>query len=217
MSTNAKRALVVAGVLVGAWLLWGYGVPFTIDLVGRGKRLTWTELDDNLSIDEDPADLAQLAAAELGRGVDVDAYAAARMVRSEEPSANDETKRALVHVAINDANRKGVSLLRILTLSSNASRDGLFGKQTSRRYSTRSDPYERDLLIAEQAIAEHQRGTDPTRGAWHFYHKQPTNLFGVASFDTVVTNWGKEGAYPFELPDTAIGLVFFGPDGERDA
>lgn len=215
MTTNGKRALVVAGVLVGAWLLLGYAVPFTIDLVGRGKRLTYTELDDNLSIDEDPQDLAELAGAELGRAVDVGAYAAARMVRSEEPNASDNTKRYLVHVALNDAARKGVSLLRILTLSSNSSRDGLFGKQTSRRYSTRSDPYERDLLIAEEAIAEHQRGNDPTRGAWHFYHKQLTNIFGVASFDTVVENWGKEGAYPFELPDTAIGLVFFGPDGER--
>jgi len=213
-----KRAAIIAGALLGAALLWGYGVPFAIDFVGRGRRLTRSELDDNLSIPDAPEDLAAAASEVLGRNVDVADYGLARMLRSEEPDANDATKAYLVHVAMNDAERKtGGDVLRVLTLSSVASRSGKFGKQTSRRYSTRSDPYQRDLLIAEAARAEWLGGGDRTEGARKFYHQQLTEIAGVASLDKVKASWATEGLYPFKLPDTPIGLLFFGPNGERDA
>jgi hypothetical protein len=218
MTPGGKRALLIGGALLGAALLWGYGVPFAIDFVGRGRRLTRTELDDNLSIADTPEELAAEASATLGRYVDATDLGLARMVRSEEGDANDATKAYLVHVAMNDAQRKtGGDVLRVLTLSSVASRSGKFGKQTSRRYSTRSDPYERDLLIAEAARAEWLSGGDRTDGARKFYHKQLTEIVGVASFDKVKETWAPEGLYPFTLPDTPVGLVFFGPNGERDA
>ncbi|HYD01796.1 MAG TPA: hypothetical protein VEB22_11270 [Phycisphaerales bacterium] len=197
-----KIALWSGAALLG----YVWGVPAVIDFVGRGRRLTETELDDNLSIPESPEELAERASAVVGRYVDPVAYGLARMVRSEEPNANDTTKTYLVHVARNDASRSfGGDILRALTFSSVASRNGLFGKQTSRRYSTRSDPYERDLVIAEAALEM----SDTTNGARKFYHKQLTEIAGVRSFDEIVERWGREGLEPFDLPGTPIGLVFF--------
>lgn len=207
-----RRAAWIAGALAVAWFLWGWGVPFVVDFAGRGRRLTHTTINDNLSVDEPPQALAAAAAELLGRPVDVDAYAAARMVRSEEGDASDLTKALLVHVAMNDAQRKtGGDLLRVLTLSSVASRNGKFGKQTSRRYSTRSDPYERDLLIAEEAIGEWRSGLDRSGGAVKFYHRQPLEIVGVASYEDIVASWGREGLQPFEIDGAPIGLVFFRP------
>lgn len=212
----ALAILLLALVATGG----AYVVPAVIDLVGRGRKLSETRLvddgydPDGYTIEDDPDKLTYDAAEIMGRPVTKDAYAAARMVRSEEPDANDETKRYLVHVAINDARRKGWTLFQILTFSTVAARSGYFGKQTSRRYSTRNDPYERDLLLAEEAIAGHD-AADPTAGAWHFYHKQLSELVGVASYERVVANWGKEGAYPFRLPGAPSRLYFFGPAGDR--
>jgi hypothetical protein len=213
-----KKIIVIVALLLAITAGGIYGVPIVIDLVGRGVKLSETNViegpddPDDLTIEDDPDKLTYDAGEILGRPVTKDAYSAARMVRSEEPDANDFTKECLVHVAINDARRKGVSLFRILTLSSNPARTGYYGKQTSRRYSTRSDPYERDLQLAEKAIAEHG-AHDPTAGAWKFYHKQLRDLVNVASYETVVEDWGREGARPFTIDGTAARLVFFNSTG----
>jgi len=217
-----KKILAVVFLLVAITAGGAYVVPAVVDLLGRGRKLSETRLvdgdadPDDKTVEDDPDKLTYDAAEIMGRPVTKDAFAASRMVRSEEPDANDDTKRYLVHVAINDARRKGWSLFQILTYSTVGSRSGYFGKQTSRRYSTRDDSYERDLLLAEQAIAEHD-AADPTAGAWHFYHKQLAEVVGIRNFDDVVDSWAKEGAYPFELPGAPSRLVFFGPSGERSA
>lgn len=200
-----RRALLWGAA---AYLGYTWGVPAVIDLAGRGRRLTETELDDDGSIPVPPDELARRASEVLGRPVDAGALGAARMVRSEEPTASDETKTYLVHVLRNDAARLGKSILDTLTFSSVARRRGLFGKQTSRRYSTRLDPYERDLLIAEAALSSE----DQTNGARKFYHKQLAEVVGVRSFDAIVAAWGQEGLRPFNLPGAPDRLFFFGPE-----
>jgi hypothetical protein len=220
-----KKALAILFFVLAITAGGAYVVPKVIDLIGRGRRLSDTSpvnrdlgsADDPLLVEDDPDKLINDAAEILGRPVSRDAFAASRMVRSEESDANDDTKRYLVHVALNDAARKGWSLFDILTYSTLATRNGYFGRQKSRRYSTVNDSYERDLVLAEEAIDEHARGVDPTAGAWHFYHKQLAEVVGIASYQTVVDNWGKEGAYPFSLPGAPSRLVFFGPSGDRNA
>ena len=219
-----KKALAILFFLIAITAGGAYLVPKVIDLVGRGRRLSDTspvnpdlgDADDPLLIEDDPDKLVNDAGEILGRSVSRDALAASRMIRSEEGDANDDTKKYLVHVALNDAARKGWSLFQILTYSKVATRNGYFGRQKSRRYATVEDSYERDLVLAEEAIAAHQSGDDPTAGAWHFYHKQLADIVGIASYGTVVDDWGKEGAYPFTLPGAPSRLVFFGPSGDRN-
>jgi hypothetical protein len=221
-----KKLLAILFLVIAITAGGAYVVPKVIDLVGRGRRLSDTspvnpdlgDADDPLLVEDDPDKLVNDAAEILGRPVDRDALAASRMVRSEEGDANDATKRYLVHVALNDAARKGWTLFQVLTYSTKPTRNGYFGRQKSRRYSTVEDSYERDLVLAEEAIADHYAGNDPTAGAWHFYHKQLTEVIGIASYQTVVDNWGKEGAYPMPtLPGSPSRLVFFGPTGDRSA
>lgn len=226
-----RRTLYMAGAGLAAgfaaWWFAAYAVPIVIDLIGRGRRLSYTKLvdgpddPDDKTVEDDPDKLTFDAWEILGRPMPAhvseleaarDALAASRMVRSEEPDANDQTKQYLVHVAINDARRKGLSLFEVLTLSSVGSRRGYFGKQTSRRYSTRDDSYERDLLLAESAIATHDMG-DPTGGATKFYHEQLLPVPGVASLEEVTADWGSEGLRPYRLPSAPARLWFFGREG----
>jgi hypothetical protein len=226
-----RRTLYIAGAGLAAglaaWWLGAYAVPIVFDLLGRGRRLSHTKLvdgpddPDDKTIEEDPDKLTYDAWWILGRPAPEtlselhaarDALAASRMVRSEEPEANDQTKQYLVHVAINDARRKGLSLFEVLTISSVSGRRGFFGKQTTRRYSTREDSYERDLLLAESAIATHDMG-DPTGGATKFYHEQILPVAGVASLARVTEEWGQEGLRPYRLPGAPARLWFFGREG----
>jgi len=220
-----KKILAIVFLAIAIFAGGAVVVPAVIDLVGRGRRLSQTSPvnpdlgsdDDPLLIEDDPDKLVNDAAEILGRSVSKDAFAASRMVRSEEGSANDDTKKFLVHVALNDAARKGWSLFDLITYSTVATRNGYFGRQRSRRYSSVEDSYERDLVLAEAAIADHAAGVDPTAGAWHFYHKQLSEVVGIASYQDVVDSWAKEGAYPFTLDGAPSRLVFFGPSGDRSA
>jgi hypothetical protein len=211
-----KRWLLVTVVVVFLVLFhWGYlgnfsGAPVVsavFDLIDRGLRLTKTTLDDDGNVPDDPHALAQAAAAVAGVAVSDDAYAAARMVRSEQPHDSDGIKALLVHTAINDAAAHGWTLLKALTVSSVASRSGKFGHQTSRRYSTADDPYGADLQVALQAIADHAAGNDPTGGAQKFVNKWAFKK--PESYDVTAASWGKEGFTPVTISPAPNHLVFF--------
>lgn len=184
-----------------------YVVPAVIDLVGRGRKLTDTSGNlVDLSIQVDPEDLREQAAGVMGRNVTLDALAASRMVRSEEGSEGRDVKALLVHVALNDAAAHGWSLFYTLTVSSNSSRSGLFGNQTSRRYSTVSDSFEEDLLVAEQVIASRGAGgPDPTRGATKFFNR------GKLLKSDPPADWYSEGLVSFNVDPAPARLLFFAP------
>lgn len=174
------------------------------DMADRGTKLTNTSLDDDGTIPDDPAELAAQASAVMGREVSLDVYALARMIRSE--GALEGLPRA--HVAINDAlNLGGWSLARLITYSTVSARDGLFGKQKSRRYSSAHDPYVGDVLTAEQAIAEAAAGVDPTGGADHFVDKG--GFLHPGQYDDVVTRWGAQGLEPYTVDGYPSSFVVF--------
>ncbi len=198
-----------------------FGVPAVVDLVVRGARLTDTsdhskDADgnptgdwsaDDMTVIVDPETLAEQAAAVVGQSVGVDEYAAARMCRSEEGRQTDFVKRCLIQTAINDAQAHGWTLLHTLTVSSVASRSGFFGHQRSRRYSTAEDPYDGDLAVARQAIADHAAGTDDAQGAQKFVNKW--SFTGDNTYDATAAAWAKDGFSPFTIDGVPSHIVFF--------
>lgn len=211
MSKRTQIVLAVAlGALLLAAILWGPTtvVSAVIDLVGRGRRLSDTsgleDPSDPKTLDADPDKLTNDAAEIMGRAVTKDAYSAARMIRSEEGSQPRDVKALLVHVLINDAAEHGWSLYYATTVSSVASRSGYYGNQTSRRYSTASDPYEEDLLVAEQVIAERAAGgEDPTGGAVKFFNRGPLSASDWPDA------WDAEGLVSENVDPAPDRLVFF--------
>jgi hypothetical protein len=208
MSDEDLIAYAVGALVAGALAYWQRdavkaGVSFVVDLTQRGNRLTETYLNVDGSIAEEPTDLAKLAATVVGRDVDVDAYSAARMVRSEEGSQPPEVRQLLVHVLINDAAALGWSLTQTVTYSTNPDRNTLYGFQTSRRYSTAVDPYEQDLYLAEQVIAARAAGgADPTGGATKFFSR------GLA-MNPLPQAWLDQGYVAENVDPAPDRLVFF--------
>jgi hypothetical protein len=200
-------------VLGGVLALGGteQGRNLVVDLTLRGRRLSRTNLDQDLKIAVDPAELARAAAQLLGRAVEPGAYALGRMLRSEEGSSGPEVKRLLAWVCMNDAEELGWSLLKVLTFSTVAQRKGYFGKQITRRYSTAQDPYEQDLLIAEAALDERDQGSgDPTAGSVKFVNKKAfSSQAGASSYEAVRDRWAKEGLSPTLIAGAPTNLVFF--------
>jgi hypothetical protein len=182
-----------------------------VDLTKRGRRLTVTELDEDLKVPSYPEQLAAKAMGVLGRPVTPTAYGIARMVRSEEGSGSPTTKRYLVWVLLNDSRALGWAPLKTLTYSTSTVRKGFFGKQITRRYSTARDPYENDLLIAEAVLAEYEAGRpDPTGGAVKFVNKLAFGVqAGTGSYAAVLAKWRADGLEPLNLPGAPDELVFF--------
>lgn len=207
-----KKWVIVAAVLAFLVWAWLWGVPLVTDLVVRGARLTTTELDAAGNIAADPHDLALAAAAVVGVDVSDDEYAAARMVRSEEPRQTDFVKRCLVQTLINDANHLGWSLVHTLTFDRHAAGSGHFGHQSGRRYSTKDDPYDGDLAVAKQAIADHHGGVDDTNGARKFVNKWSFGPTGN-TYDGIVASWAGEGLHPFTIDGVPSHIVFFNATG----
>ena len=209
-------ALVVLVLALAAGGAQQYGIPYAINLTRRGKRLNDTSLDGDGNVTADPETLAVEAAAVVGRPVDLNAYALARMLRSEEGSQPPEVKRLLAHVALNEAAARRVSLLQLLTNSTVASRTGKFGRQRSRWAATTWSPYEIDLGVAEEVIAEGQ-SLDPTGGARRFVDRLAFGVQpGTGSYADLVAKWAKEGLMPARIPPAPLRLVFFRYGGASD-
>jgi len=151
--------------LVAAYVLFlGRGNPLdgaltALTQIVRGKRLTRTPADSTGFVDAEPGDLAEEA------GMSLEAYAAARMIASEEGQQDPTTQAAIVWCLINKARRSGTSIVSLLTRAKNPRNAGYFGSQkdkdpdsanygNSDRYaSTALDPYTRDGKIAEDCLS----------------------------------------------------------------
>jgi hypothetical protein len=174
---NAKILLVVALIL---WVLWEgdgdplAGIDIAVNEIQRGKRLTHAPYDkaDGV-VHRDPQELADEAA-----DGDLDVYALARMVSSEEGRSSNQIKVAVCWAVKNHAARSGRSIASILLRANNAAHSGYFGTQkdidpnsagfgNSDRYaSTANDPYTGDYEIAISVIRD--TIPDPTGGADQF-------------------------------------------------
>ncbi len=203
------------------------GVDVVTDLIGSGRRLTYStqslgpdeEHPDRLPqgvVEQDPDDLLIDACGIVGREISPDAYALARMVRSEAGSAGKLTKVRLANVAMNQARALGWSVYNVVVYHKTATRDGRYGAQISGRFASSRDPYESDLLAAEEALQG-----DITGGATNFAHQSAfgKQLGTASNIQPFVDTLASEGKVPgFYAPDS--NLIFFWrgsvPDGVKE-
>jgi hypothetical protein len=212
--------LTISALAVAAFVAMASGAPAALaDVMARGQRLTTCTVDSDGVVTDSPQSLCNQAAATLGRAITLDAYALARMVRSEDGSAGQVAKALKCHVGFNQVASLGwPSVAYWVTYHRSANRAGKFGAQISGRVASGKDPYENDLVAAEYAIAERANGSDPTFGAVNFVDVGGFgSQAGTGTFDDLVTQWAAEGKVPGTLPNTPDGLVFFWrgnvPDG----
>ncbi len=180
-----------------------------VDVVDRGQRLNYSTVVGGV-VQESAAVLAAAAGEVLGRPVTLDAIALARMVRSEDGTAGQIAKCYKCHVAFNQAEKLGWSVVKLITYHTAADRAGHFGEQITGRFASGRDPYENDLSAAEYAIAQRAAGQDPTFGALNFVDVGGFGAqLGSGSFQDTVEAWAKDGKVPGRLPDSPSGLIFF--------
>lgn len=171
------RWLLIAAVVLVLFLGDGNPVDGVADLIARitdGPRLTHANYNSATGVVMDsPEALAETA------GTDIDSYALARMIRSENGRDSNLVKAAIAAAAVNYAASVGQTISAILLRAKVASHNGYFGaeadlettfsngKHPSDRYaSTRQDPYEGDLQIA-LGVLDGSIG-DVTNGATNF-------------------------------------------------
>ncbi|MGH9442404.1 MAG: hypothetical protein ACRD16_09010 [Thermoanaerobaculia bacterium] len=210
-----RKALPWIVILAIAWFLWsGDGDPLegllnTLDqLQGRGARVTRAPADAEGYVAGDPSELAEEA------GVSLDVYAAARMIASEETHSDRPTKIAICWCLFNEAARRGKTVSAVLLYAKNPVNRGHFGSQkdldpdsdnykNSDRYaSTRLDPYDEELVIAQAVASGEIR--DPTGGC-----QQYDRPAGEANPQQVAANRIQSGAELVDVPGTDPGLRFW--------
>ncbi|HKQ96972.1 MAG TPA: hypothetical protein VJV75_03775 [Candidatus Polarisedimenticolia bacterium] len=199
--------ILVVVALVGWLVLKTEALPNLVDVVARGKRLSDDGSDVRGEVTVDDVELLSQAGEVLGRDVDWDAYAAARMLRSEDGSLGQIGKVYKVHVLLNQARALGRTLASTVQLHTDGDR---FGSQINGRFASGEDPYENDLKAAEYAIDQRGRGEDPTYGATNFVDKDAFgSQKGTGSFAALVARWAGDGKVPGTLPGAPSTLVFF--------
>lgn len=215
-----RRLLPWVIVLALVWF-WYSGDGDPIDgfrnaldqLQGRGARVGHNPADPTTGVvDVAPDELASDA------GVQLDTYAAGRMLASEEPHSSRETKEAICWCLINEANAQGISVARLLLRAKNPDHDGLFGAQAdlerwvknaagelvhpSDRYaSTRTDPFEEDIAIAQACL----NGAIPDRTGGARRYDRPAHEDAVK----VANNRTREGFHVVDVPGADPGLRFW--------
>ncbi len=208
--------VAVGGGLILALAFWKgrLAVQKIADLVGRGKQLTFTTPDTFGVIETAPADLAALASAAAGYDVSSDAYALARMRRSE----GTDGAELRMHVALNDladlqAQSPSLGLRSVtdlITYSEYGSERGFYGTQAGRRYGSSKDPFDADVRLAYKVLGDRQAGIDKAGGAIKFvdksgFGKQP----GTRTYAKVLAEWTADGLVPFTSPDATSNFVLF--------
>lgn len=181
------------------------GINFVSDLVGSGQRLTTSSTNSDGVVLQDPDHLLAEACETVGRDISADAYALARMVRSEAGSSDLLTKVRLANVAMNQARSLGWSVYDVIVYHKTASRDGRYGAQISGRFASTRDPYESDLEAAEKALQG-----DITGGATNFAHQSAfgKQLGTASNIQPFVDTLASEGKVPgYYSPDS--NLIFF--------
>ncbi len=127
-----------------------------------GAKSTLETVDSLRRVAESPDYLTQFS------GENREVYSLARMVASEDYSANAETMLALAEAARNKASARGVSLYTLLTRSTRyTSHDGYYGEQAAGKWaSTRVDPNGKHVAAARLAV---EANTSFSRGAVDFF------------------------------------------------
>ncbi len=186
------------------------GVMTAINEISRGPRLTHAPADALGFVPDDPQDLADEA------GYSLEAYAAGRMLASEEGSSSTTTQAAAVWALINKGARAGKGLADILLAAKNPMNKGHFGSQKDKdpgspnfggsdRYaSTAQDPYDRDCLIAQQCMSGEI--PDLTGGATNF--DRPA---GERNPDQVAADRQSSGLQEVTVAGADPGLRFWRP------
>ena len=141
--------------------------------VTQGRRLTRCPYDKTTGVA--PCDPGELAAA---AGLDLETYALARMLASEEGNSTPEVQALVAHAVVNEARAAGKSISAKLLKAKLATHSGFFGTQrniekgtdgydgSDRFASTATDPYEGHAVVAAGVLL----GTIPdlTGGARRF-------------------------------------------------
>ena len=153
MSTAQKLLLVglVVFVLLVPVLDTGSIGGVILGYIAKGSRVgPKSTMDDDQNVDQSPDDLAASA------GLDLDTYALARMISSEEGNSSSARQAAVAWVMLNNGGT-GYAIPR-----------GVFGRQGSggRPISTSQDPYEGHVSIAKRVTSGEI--PDPTSGARYF-------------------------------------------------
>jgi hypothetical protein len=208
------------GVAVLAWRYRSFTAPaqilagFALNTFERGARLTHTALDDNGVIPDDPDALVANAGLVLGRQPSSNAYALARMGRSE----GVDGMEFRMHVALNDldelhAHYPGTyrDVAALMLHSKNTLSDGHFSQQgLGKRYATSRDPYEGDYNLALAVMADHAAGVDPTGGAVKFVDKDSFGVQeGADSYEATAASWASDGLEPATLEGASDNFVVF--------
>ncbi len=175
-----------------------------VDFTNRGQRLSVSSPPGaDGRIPDSPQSLAAQAAVTLGRDVAVDAYALARMLRSEGGRGPVPEKTARAWVALNDRDAHGWT-----TLYTIVGPKGTFGPQRGWRYASGQDPYENDLYLAEAVLAGQL--PDNTGGATKFVDIDSFGVQeGTGSYEALVESWAKDGLQPFEVEGASAPFRVF--------
>lgn len=230
MKNQAKVLWGVGAIAVGAYVYWRYqrggddpiteGILTVTDAVVRGSQLTETTLDSSGVVRVDPDTLVSEAIEVYGSDFGIEGwsakeiYALARMSRSEAGSRDGKLNRKVrMHIALNDFYNVSWahSLDELFTYSNQSGEKGFFGDQSGRRYSTAQDPYEGDVKLALEVLAEDATGVDPSGGATKFVDKASlAKQKGVTkTYDQIVAEWGKEGLKPANVDGLSTDFVVF--------
>jgi hypothetical protein len=184
-----------------------------INGITQGRRLTRCSYDKTTGVV--PCDPEQLAAE---AGLDLETYALARVIASEEGNSSRETQALVAHAIRNGAAQSGTTIAAKLLRAKVPSHNGSFGTQRnieqgtdgyngSDRYaSTATDPYEGHAAVARGVLD----GTIPdlTGGATQF-----DRISGLSDPDRVARNREAAGSELVPGLDDLVGgdLRFWRP------
>jgi hypothetical protein len=210
---TALPILAVLGLAIGLAVVLGGGdlEGFIATIQGRGSRVgPRTHVDDMGIVEDDPQSLASAAGVELNR------YALARMISSEEGNSATLVKIAVAFAAVNEIGAEGIAGR---LLGGHGEGQGHFKKQGysysggkgSVYASTAQDPYDDDVNIATAVLG----GTlaDPTGGATNFFRPELQDQQYRAGdttrdADGIVALWRSRGLVPVEV-DGIDEVLFF--------
>lgn len=212
--------IVGAGAVAGGLAWWFFGDPEpagvfgdvrqtfldAINAITQGRRLTSCSYNKTTGVAPcSPQSLADSA------GLDLETYALARVIASEEGNSSTATQALVAHAVKNHAAAAGKSIASVLLAAKNPAHSGYFGTQAdletttssgrhpSDRYaSTATDPYEGHAAVAAGVLD----GTIPdlTGGADQF--DRPS---GEANPDQVAANRVASGSELADVPDVGQG------------
>lgn len=195
------------------------GAQDVLNVITQGPRVTNAPYDKGTGVvPYSPNDLSNQA------GVDLNTYALARMLASEEGSSDNTTKAAIAWTALNHAAQAGSDISTVLLHAVDPNHSGYFGTfknidassayykvdsngkpiAADRYASTALDPYQGDVDIATAVLTG--QIADFTGGAVQF--DRPAGERNPTAVATKRTNAGESLR---NVPGVDPGLRFWGP------